>query len=100
MLRARADTRGWKGDREAALQLADLLAEHGRVDEALAIVRARAAIEDSSPARRLADLLAEQGRVDEPGAGSGVGLRGRLQTDLIFGGGRAQSASAVDACPL
>ena len=46
---------------EAALRLADLLAEQGHVDE----LRARADAGDASAAIRLADLLARQGGVDE-----------------------------------
>ncbi|MGX7671159.1 hypothetical protein [Plantactinospora sp. DSM 117369] len=45
--------------------MAGLLAEQGRVDEAIASWRARTDAGDGYAARRLADLLAKQGRVDE-----------------------------------
>jgi hypothetical protein len=49
------------GDALAALRLADLLADHGDLDE----LRARADTGDGSAALRLADLLADHGDLDE-----------------------------------
>ena len=43
----------------------NLLAEQGRADEAITILRARADVGDRDAAGRLAELLAEQGRVNE-----------------------------------
>jgi thioredoxin-like negative regulator of GroEL len=57
LLRSRADT----ADQYAAHQLADLLAEQGRVDE----LRARADTGNWYAATRLADFYTEQGRIDE-----------------------------------
>jgi hypothetical protein len=61
VLHPRADA----GDGYARYRLADLLAEHGRVDEAIEVLRPRADAGDGYAAYRLADLLAEHGRVDE-----------------------------------
>jgi predicted negative regulator of RcsB-dependent stress response len=59
-LRARADG----GDSYAGRQLAELLAKHDRVDEAIIVLQTRAD-PDGLAASRIADLLARQGRVDE-----------------------------------
>jgi hypothetical protein len=59
-LRARADA----GDGDAAEWLARLLAERGDLDEALQILRARAAV-GHGHARRLAELLTRHGREEE-----------------------------------
>jgi hypothetical protein len=45
--------------------LAELLAQQGRVEEAIAMLQGRAGAGDQSAADRLAELLAQQGRVDE-----------------------------------
>jgi tetratricopeptide (TPR) repeat protein len=59
--RSLADT----GDGYAAGLLADLLAQQGRVDEAIEVLRVRADAGDWNAGDQLADLLARQGRVDE-----------------------------------
>ena len=52
------------GDQEAARRLADLLADHGDVEEAAQILRARADAGDQDAAGRLADLLAGRGDLE------------------------------------
>jgi thioredoxin-like negative regulator of GroEL len=60
-LRARANN----GDRPAAYRLADLLAEQGRPEEALAVMQARVNAGDRYAAYKVADLLANLGRAEE-----------------------------------
>ncbi|MEU4697424.1 hypothetical protein [Nonomuraea dietziae] len=88
VLRARAET----GVRRAALQLADLLANQGQVDE----LEARADTGDVHAAHRLAGVLAEQGRVDELRARAGTGDRyaARLLADLLARQGRVEELEA------
>jgi thioredoxin-like negative regulator of GroEL len=61
-LRTRADA----GDGYARNRLAELLVQHGRLDEAIAIWRPRADTGDGHARNRLAELLVRQGRLDEP----------------------------------
>ena len=53
------------GDADAAMYLADLLAERGNLDEAAQILRTLADAGDAVAAQRLADLLAQRGNLDE-----------------------------------
>ena len=53
------------GDRDAAMQLAELLARRGDLDEAEQILRARADAGDEPAAGQLARLLAERGDLDQ-----------------------------------
>jgi len=79
-------------------QLAEMLAGQGRVDEAIAMLRARADRGDDSAARLLAEVLAGQGRVDEAiamlRARAGVNFEnapGYLRLVLIFDWEAAQN---------
>ncbi|GAA0928069.1 hypothetical protein [Virgisporangium aurantiacum] len=45
--------------------LADLFAEHDRIDEAVPLLRPLADAGDTTAADRMVDLLAEHGRVDD-----------------------------------
>jgi hypothetical protein len=77
-LRAQADA----GDAEAAYQLADLLEQHGEVDEALQVLRAYPGADDGWGDWHLARLLARQG--DLP----------RLQAEAAVGNTAAAAAMA------
>ncbi len=57
--------RAQAGELVAVDRQVDLLAEQGRTDEALDLLRPRADAGDREAAGRLVDLLAEQGRTDE-----------------------------------
>jgi hypothetical protein len=85
----------WKrtGSKEAAGQLADLLAERGDLDG----LRARADAGDGDAAGRLADLLAERGDLDGLRARADAGdgdAAGRL-ADLLAELGRSEDAEQL-----
>jgi len=84
------------GDANAAIMVADLLVEQGRVDEAIAVLRQHADAGDGYAAERLADLLVEQGRVDEAiavlrqHADAGDGYAAQRLADLLVEQGRVE----------
>ncbi|WJK33049.1 tetratricopeptide repeat protein [Solwaraspora sp. WMMA2065] len=95
-LRARANA----GDRQAALSLAVILAQQGRVDEAIAILQASADAGDLAASKVLASLLARQGRVDEAiaiqaRADAGDGYSDLLLAVMSTGKERVDEAIAI-----
>ena len=80
----------------AAGRLADMLDRQGLVEEAIAVLQARADAGDQSTADRLADLLARQGRVEELRARADAGdqyAAGRL-AHLLARQGRVEELRA------
>jgi hypothetical protein len=95
LYRRAADT----NDPLAVDQLTGLLAEQGRVDESLAILRARADAGDMFAAWQLTGLLAERGRVEELRARADAGdeVAADRLAELLAAQGRAEELHAAVA---
>lgn len=86
--------RAMTGDKDAALHLAKMLAEQGRLDEAIAILVPHVQVGDRATQYELAKLLAHEGQVDQlrHRAEGGDRMAAERLVDVLCGQGRVGDA--------